>query len=383
VGLFRGSDPRKIPPGETRTVRLSGLDLDRLVAWVASVAARARTEASLGPGSVSGSVTVRVPRTGRWLNATASARVGVEKGRLSLAKPRLRAGRVELPPVLLDVLAPFLEAGLRQDRDLRRVLPAVERLSLGPDEAVLTYARADMPRGLVARLLWGEEASEARREAVHAQVDRLLAALEAAPAGDPRFGAALEAAFGLARERSAGGSAVEENRAALVALGVVLGHPRLARAVGEPLDDERAGRARRLREATTLRGRADWTRHFAVSGALTAVSAVAPSDDAGLLKEELDADGGSGFSFADLLADRAGTTFAAAATRDEGRAAAMQARLARGFRVDDFFPVADGLPEGIPDAELQSRYGGVGGRLYRRTTGEIERRLAACAAYRD
>jgi hypothetical protein len=61
----------------------------------------------------------------------------------------------------------------------------------------------------------------------------------------------------------------------------------------------------------------------------------------------------------------------------------MQERLAHGFRVDDFFPRADGLPEGIPDAELQSRYGGVGGPLYRRQFDEVERRVSACAAYRD
>jgi hypothetical protein len=69
------------------------------------------------------------------------------------------------------------------------------------------------------------------------------------------------------------------------------------------------------------------------------------------------------------------------ATRDEASAAAIQARLAGGFRVDDFFPSADGLPEGIPDAELQARYGGVGGPLYRQTAEEIERRISACPAY--
>jgi len=107
------------------------------------------------------------------------------------------------------------------------------------------------------------------------------------------------------------------------------------------------------------------------------------SDAAGLLKEELDADiGGSGFSFADLLADRAGTTFADWATRDEATARAMQDRLASGFRVEEFFPPAADLPEGIPDAELQSRYGGVGGEDYRHLIEEIERRIAACAAYR-
>jgi hypothetical protein len=121
----------------------------------------------------------------------------------------------------------------------------------------------------------------------------------------------------------------------------------------------------------------------ALLAALTVLSSQAPSDAAGLLKEELDADGGSGFSFGDLTADRAGTSFALAATRDDGAARALQERIAAGFRVDDFFPDASDLPEGIPDAELQSRYGGVGGPLYRDFAAEIERRLMRCAAYRD
>lgn len=61
------------------------------------------------------------------------------------------------------------------------------------------------------------------------------------------------------------------------------------------------------------------------------------------------------------MADRAGTTFALLATDDEAAARAIQERLAGGFRVDDFFPEASDLPEDIQDAELQSRYGGVGG----------------------
>jgi hypothetical protein len=364
-------------------VLLSAKELDQLVAWAAGVGLEARTSVSLRGGGVSGVATVSVPGTGRWLNVTASTLVGIENGRLSVAEPRLQAGRLTVPPLLLDVLAPFAVAGLRGDRDLRRVLPAVESLSFGPREASLTYGRVDMPRGLLARLVWGDEASGAMRDAVYDHVDRLLEALPAAPAGDARFGVALETAFALARDRSAQGSAVEENRAALLALGVVLGHPRLALAVGEKLDGERSETAGRAREGTTLRGRADWARHFALSGALTVVSAVAPSDAAGLLKEELDADGGSGFSFADVLADRAGTTLAEVATRDEASAAAIQARLTGGFRVDDFFPPADGLPEGIPDTELRARYGGVGGPLYGRTAEEIERRVSACAAYAE
>jgi hypothetical protein len=383
VGRFRGRDPRRIPAGEARTLRLTARELDQLAAWAGAVGVKARATVGLRPGGASATVSVPVPRTARWLNVRASALGGIENGRLSASEPRLQVGSLTVPAVLLDALAPLAVAGLRGDRDLRRVLPAVDRLSLGPDEAALTYKRVDMPRGLIARLVWGEEAGEAMREAVDAQVARLLEALPATAKGDARFGRALETAFGLARERSAQGSAVEENRAAILALGVVLGHSRLARATGEKLDDRRTGRAESLRRGATLRGRDDWSRHFTVSGALTVLSAVAPADAAGRLKEEMDADGGSGFSFGDLLADRAGTTFADVATRDEASAAAMQARLAAGFRIDDFFPAADGLPEGIPDAELQSRYGGVGGPLYRRHVEDIERRLAACAAYRS
>jgi len=89
----------------------------------------------------------------------------------------------------------------------------------------------------------------------------------------------------------------------------------------------------------------------------------------------MDAVGGSGFSFGDLLADRAGTTFALLATRDAAAARTLRERLAAGFRVDDFLPDAADLPEDIQAAELEARYGGVAGRLFRQYAAEVERRL--------
>jgi hypothetical protein len=60
----------------------------------------------------------------------------------------------------------------------------------------------------------------------------------------------------------------------------------------------------------------------------------------------------------------------------------MQERIAGGLNIDDVFPHADDLPEGVSEAELQSRYGGVGGQAYLRLVDEIERRVNGCAAYR-
>jgi hypothetical protein len=219
------------------------------------------------------------------------------------------------------------------------------------------------------------------RVAVRAHIERLLDAVPRLPDGDRRLGAAVEVAFARARERSVTNPPVLENRAALLALGILLGHWRLEDFVGQVIDERDWQRAAPL-TSTTLRGRDDWTKHFFVSAAVTVLSAQAPSDAVGLLKEELDAGGGSGFSFADLMADRAGTTFALLATRDDTVARALQQRLAGGFRVDDFFPEAADLPEDIQDAELQTRYGGVGGLLFRHYASEVERRLWSCPAYR-
>ena len=202
------------------------------------------------------------------------------------------------------------------------------------------------------------------------------------PAGEERLPSAVRTAFLCARERATPGQAAEDNRAAVLALGMLLGHTEIERLVGHVMSDQDWQDAQVLK-GFTLRGRRDWTRHFLVSAALTAASAAAPSDAAGVFKEELDADGGSGFSFGDLAADRAGTRFGVVAVRDETSALALQQRVLHRFEVGDYFPPASDLPEDIEDAELQSKYGGVGGPLYRRFADEIERRLALCPAYRD
>jgi hypothetical protein len=386
VAAFRGKNPRTIEPGGTRTLRLSQADADGLVAWA--------TPLVVDPERVRGAVlfeasdtariraSLRLPLVRRWLNAEASARARVDEGRVSIREPRLRIGPWSAPALILDPLAPALALAVQLERPLRPLLRSVHEARVEPGAASATYGRIDVPRGLVASLVWGEGAGEALRDAVAEQVRGILAAAQAAPAGDARLARSYEDAFRRAQARSAGASAVAENRAAILALGIVLGSAHVATFAGDVADAGERALAARLRTGTTAHGRADWTRHFAVSGALTVLSAVAPSDAAGLLKEELDADGGSGFSFGDLLADRAGTTFAERATRSEEAAVVVQQRVVAGFRLDDYLPPGSGLPENIPDAELRSRYGGVGGPLYRQYAEEIERRLAAAPAYR-
>ncbi len=100
----------------------------------------------------------------------------------------------------------------------------------------------------------------------------------------------------------------------------------------------------------------------------------------GITKELMDSTpGGSGFSFVDLTADRAGTLLTVTATRDAASAAAFQARIRGGARIEDFFPTIEDLPEGLTRDQFQKEYGGLGGAGTQEVVAEIRKRLATCA----
>ena len=227
---------------------------------------------------------------------------------------------------------------------------------------------------------WPSVSSELSRS-TEMQLRRIAEVSSGLTTGDERFGVMLQAVFTPTASASTQPSAVEHNRAAILALGISLGDERLARYVGLQHDSELSRIGVIARTRTTLRGRSDWARHYCLSAALAVVENPLVSDAGGLIKEELDAlTHSSGFSFGDLAADRAGVRFAEAATKSERAAVAMQVRLQGGYVIDDFFPNISDLPENLTLEQFRHDYGGVGSQRYRQTVSDIERRLDACAA---
>jgi hypothetical protein len=381
--MLRNKKPTRLAEGQTAELRFTPRDLDLLMAWGSSVAGGGhKSRVEIGPHQARFDSSVRVPRFDRYLNVTAKGRAEIRDGRLDLSGDELLVGKVRVPPLALGPLTFLVERALNGDRRAQPLLRPVRRLSMEDGTLHLVYGRAKLPKGFVADLFHGEGTGAEDAASLRAQLDQLTkAAALLPPPGEARFAAAMQLAFVFARGRSGEDGAVRENRAAILALGLVLGTDRLETFTGGATAGVEMDALTDAYKHSTMRQRRDWPKHFTVSAALTVLSLDRASDAVGLFKEELDADGGSGFSFGDLLADRAGTTFADRATRDEESARALQARLAQGFRLDDYFPSAQGLPENIQDAELQSRYGGVGGKEYNRIAAEIERRIAALPAY--
>jgi len=219
------------------------------------------------------------------------------------------------------------------------------------------------------------------RAAIEDDLRGIVAAGPSLPSGDARFGALLQAVFATSEANRARVSTIEQNRAAILALGIAVGGSNIARFVGLKTDSELVRNAIAASQGTTLNGRADWPRHFAVSAALAVLGHPIVSDAGGLMKEQLDTlTHGSGFSFGDLAADRAGVRFALAATRSDVAAASMQVRLRSGFSEKDVFPSQLRFPENLSMAEFRRDYGNVGSPRYQSMVSQIDAALDSCSA---
>lgn len=127
-----------------------------------------------------------------------------------------------------------------------------------------------------------------------------------------------------------------------------------------------------------MHGRRDLLQHFVLSAFLTAAYGESVAEAAGVAKEILDAQGGSGFSFADLAADYAGIAFAKAVLKEQISLDTVASR----FTTADYVPAITGLPEGLSWTAFLERFGSTSDERFRRLREEIRTAITRLPAYR-
>lgn len=129
----------------------------------------------------------------------------------------------------------------------------------------------------------------------------------------------------------------------------------------------------------TVQGRRDLAKHFVVASYLAALNGSEAAEAAGLAKEMLDSrPGGSGFSFADLAANKAGILLAGAVLNQ--RISLQQ--LADGFTIDDYVPAVDGLAEGLSTAQVLAQFGSQDDNRFQLQLRDIDRLLLKLPPYK-
>lgn len=369
------NNPNRLRDGEVASSTLLERDINLAVRHVLPLAYRQHTHIALTEGSARLDYSFRLPTNpiGHYFNVSAT----VEEHNGQVQPTVIMLGSTQVPAL---VWRPVLWAA---DSGLTRLWPeygdaraALESLHLRHRQATVVYrwdwnlARKIEERG---RDFFVSPQDRVRALAYY----RVLSKTSHDVGPTAPLQILLQALFDEAATRSAGGDAAAENRMMLLVMGTVLRRTDILRVIGG--SDEGLGRRHRYVK-WTLHRRNDLALHFGISAAVAASGTTELADVVGIIKELYDADVGSGFSFVDLLADRAGVELARAATGPD--AEKIQAIMRLGSMSEsDFMPAINNLPESLMAMAFKARYHNLDDRRYKVVKGDIDQRIAQLSVH--
>ena len=187
----------------------------------------------------------------------------------------------------------------------------------------------------------------------------------------------LKPLFTLAYQRSNLENAIDENKMAIITINNYVNRKETKKFLSLPLATLNTDK----RYPTFLYKRIDLAQHFIGSAAITASMNDQISKTVGEEKELSDAQGGSGFSFVDLAADKAGTRFGEMATSSPESARKLQKKISEIKDYTDFMPDPSDLPEHMDDTEFKRRFESVDSAIYQELSKKIDERIIATPIY--
>ena len=364
--LFKKHDPRRQTPDVIHSLQLDETELNRLLNYSVELRQVSGIAAELTPGLATLTATLAVPANpfGRYLNLTAEVAEAPDGIRIQ----SLQLGSLPVAGALADGLARLAHRWLRRDETYASLADAFAKVTFDENMATLDYRwhpelLTQVERKSAELLIAPEDQA---RMLAHAE--QLNALLKPYPHGSTvPLAEVVPLVFAHADEDNA----AEENRAAFTAMAAYLSGISLPKL----LEGDSQSIRRAPRVLLSLHGRRDLAEHYVISAALAANGGSRLANAIGLIKEEEDASKGSGFSFTDLAANRAGVQLGERATGEA--AARIQQRLAAARSDADLLPDFRDLPEFMPQAEFDRRFGPVGSPRYLKIIDRIDARLDA------
>jgi len=185
----------------------------------------------------------------------------------------------------------------------------------------------------------------------------------------------LRPLFQLARQRSTSGNATAENRALLQVTATYVNRSNPAQLFN--LESTEPIRFITLR----LHRRYDLAQHFLLAAAIASYTTEQFAASMGLYKELADTRHGSGFSFSDLVADKAGARFGRFAVSPE-KARHLQEVMAQARNETLFMPDVRGMPDHLGRKQFELIFGNPDSTTYHRILKVIDKKIAGCSLYR-
>ncbi len=252
----------------------------------------------------------------------------------------------------------------------------IERIQLQPDKLIITYF-LDRDAYRKARSLVSYQSDS---EALRIYQRKLV---EVITNHDPGWllslADILQPLFLLAYQRSTLENAVEQNKNVIFIVSAYVNQRQWQSLLPEFLPELSATLL-----PVYMYKRTDMAQHFMGSAALSSLGSSYLANLLGMKKELRDAHGGgSGFSFIDLAADRAGMYFGKMATSSSDNARKIQEAMSKIDNYSAFMPDVRDLPEQINVEDLVQQYNSIDSPASKEILRQIDSRIKTCPIYDD
>jgi hypothetical protein len=365
--LHEGS---KTKPDEIATLELSHADLNLAANYLLNRYSKSAVQISVKENKLKFIVTATLPenRLGKYVNIT--FRLGNEDNAALPSLTKFKAGKLLLP----SKLAAFTISQVNEYFIL--ATHPIEAVNIEDDKITITY-HPNLEALVKARDLLTHGGESTISNTVNPYQQTLADVIKQ---HDPKWRLSLaellKPMFALAYQRSTLETAIEENKQVIFTVNDYVNKEGMLALPGHILDTTT------IRQTSTfLYKRIDLAQHFIASAAITASANGQLAQMMGEEKELSDAKGGSGFSFIDLTADKAGTRFGEIATQSPENARQLQKTMAEITNYSDFMPDPTDLPEHMNEAEFKKRYSSINSGVYKRTIKDIDARIAKLLIY--
>jgi hypothetical protein len=369
--LHEGS---KTKPDEIGVIELTAADLNLAANYLLNRYSKSAAHIELKNNKLRFNVTMTLPNNsiGKYLNV--SFRLGNVKGNDLPVITKFKAGKLLLPAKLaafvIDTVIQYSslnEYFILATRPLKSVEIDAQKLTITyyPNKDTLIQARNFLTHTADSSTLNIYQQKLADIVAKHDPEWRLsLADL-------------MRPLFELAYQRSTLETAIDENRVVISAINDYVNKKETKALLSMPDPSPVTGQ----QYAAFLYKRIDLAQHFIGSAALTASVNKQAAQIVGEEKELSDAHGGSGFSFIDLAADKAGTRFGEMATSSPENARRMQKVMSGIKDYSDFMPDPRDLPEHMNEADFKQRFESINSPVYKEISKQIDQRISATPIY--
>lgn len=368
--LHEGS---KIKPDQINTIELSADDLNLAANYLLNRYSKSAAKIELKNDKLRLNVTMTLPENilGKYLNI--SFRLGNDDRSPLPTITKFKAGKLLLPAIF----SAWVIDAIIQHTSLNEYFILATRpiYAIRIDSQKLTIHYYSNPETLMqAQNLLTHGDIKPAQNAYRQKLDEIIAQHD--PEWRLSLADILKPLFELAHERSTLDNAIEENRTVIFTANDYV---------------NKLGTQKLLAAQTSANGkeypaflykRIDLAQHFIGSAALTASVNGQIAQVMGEEKELSDAqEGGSGFSFIDLTADKAGTRFGELAISSPENARKIQKYMSNIKDYTDFMPDPTDLPEHMNEAEFIQRYQSTNSPAYQEVLELIDQRIAATPIY--